>query len=647
MAENHVDVTEATGDNLGTAVREAWQDADHTLIDERSNFWCNLAFFEGHQWVWWDRNRRELNEVTRESDQDRVLATINKIRPRINSLLGRMTTRPLVFEVAPTAVDDATLTAAATGSHVLEARRVDDNWEELRTDALFSTLMSGTSLVVPEWDAEADEVTLEAFNLAEFSLEPGTRRPRDARWMIVARALPPKQIKAWYDLDFTPKGTHARVSSPLHRRLSTSRGAHGLGSYDHVETATVYKFWQRPDRKGNGGRVVTVVDDQVIEEIDWPYPFDELPGHVFRADIIPMQWMGDTPMNSARPVQVAYNAIRSTMLENAKLAGNNRLMIPIGAGLDDFEWSDEPGQIIPFIPDNGEKPQYLQAPSLPRDFRYETERLDNELDDILYTHATSRGMAPGDRNSGLALSILAEKDDTPLGTMARDQQQGWSRIGAQVLMLYAEHVSKPRTSRTKGPDNVPVTIEWNGKMLGNQFDVRVPLDTVMPHSRAATQAMLVDLKQSFPEQFQGLDASTFMRLLDLHGVEHLRETMDDDVANAMYENTMMAQGEVMIPEPWHDHTVHMAEHNRERNSVRYRLASDEVKETFRLHMEAHQKMIAEEIAKQQALNAAMPGLGAMPQADEPVGSMVMRDHIDANQGPAPAMPAGPRPMPPS
>ncbi len=486
-----IDVTDAPKGDLGRAVRDAWEEGDGALIQQRSDYWVNAAFYSGHQWVWWDSKRRQLNEATRTTDRQRVRATANKIQPRLNSLLGRLTTRPLSFEVRPTAVDDATLSAADIGTQVLEARRNDDGWEELRSDALFSSFLGGSSLVVPDWDAKRNEVVLEAFNIAEFTLEPGSRRPRDARWMCVARALPPRQVKARYSLSETPKASTAEVTSPLHRRLMSTRGLNAS-----ADTCTVYTYWQRPDPDGKGGRVATIVDDEVVEYVDWPYPFDELPGYVFRALPLPMTWAGDTPVNSARPIQVARNAIRSTMLENAKLAGNNRMLVPIGSGLDDYEFTDEPGEQVPYVPGEGNaKPEWMTAPSLPRDFRYEIDNLDAELDDVLYTHATSRGEAPGDRNSGLALSILAEKDDTPLGVLSRDQQAGWQRIGSHVLKLYGMHVTTPRTARVpQGRGNPPTTIQWTGKMLADQFDVHVPLDAVMPHSRAAMNAMLVDLK---------------------------------------------------------------------------------------------------------------------------------------------------------
>lgn len=635
-----VDVCEVAESKLGDAVTEAWTLADNSLLEARANYWMNLSFYQGYQWVWWNRERRTIDEVPRESD-DQVHAKVNLIRPRVDSLKGRLTNRPLHFEAKPTGVDDATLRAATITEQVIEARRVDDGWEELRSDTVFSMLMGATQLVLPYWDPRVDDVKLDSFNIAEFTLEQGTRRPRDARYMILARAMPPHQIRDLYDLPETPPSESSQESSPVQRRIALQRATHA-----DVDLAVVYQYFQRPIRNRKGkivkkGRVVTIVDKKVVECEDWPFPFEHLPGYVFRATIIPQRWFGDTPLNDARSIQAMYNAIRSTTTENAKKASNSRLTVPIGSVPDEDELTDEPGQIIHYIADqSGGGPRWLEAPSLPRDLRYEADRLTTEMDSILYTHATSRGEAPGDRNSGLALSILAEKDDTPLGAIARDQQTGWAAIASQTVQMYEQNVTKERTSRVADRDSVPVSVQWTGEMLSGQSDIVIPPESVMPYSRAATQAMLVELKQSFPEQFTNMDTPTFLRLLDLRGADHLREVMDDDVACAIYENVMMAQGEIELPEEWHDHAVHIVEHNRERNSTRFRLADEDVREVYADHIKAHEQMIRDEFEQTREANDVLPGLGALPTANETLGSMMPRDHIDGAAPVVPAMPAG-------
>lgn len=623
------DIVRIPKGELASAVINAWKHGDNDLTDARANYWLNLAFYLGHQWIWWDKERRTVHSLTgRSSDRDRVRARMNRIRPRINSLMGRLTTKPLSFEIRAAAADDATQVAARITEKLLEYRRTEDGWEELRADEVFSILMGGTALLLPQWDADCDEVKFDAFNIAEFTLEPGTRRPRDARWMIVARAVPVEWARDTYGLDDTPAADAGDIS-PLHSRLVSTGGSVTSGITDRV---TVFHYFERPTNKSDG-RVAVVIDKKVVEYLDWPYPFKHLPGYCFRADVIPQRWYGDTPMNDARPIQAAYNLIRSTTLENAKKAATSRLMVPLGSLRDEDELDDEPGALVHYMPDaTGGGPHWLEAPNLPRDIRYEADKLEMEMDDCLFTHAVTRGQAPGDRNSGLALSILAEKDDTPLGVLARDQQAGWQEVTKQAIQIYAKRVTKPRTARVvDAAGEVPVTIEWTGEQIAGSDDVFISPDSVMPHSRAATQAMLIELKQTFPEQFQNIPPEVFLRMLDMSSSNEFREAMDDDVACAVWENAMLMQGQVELPMPWHDHAVHIAEHNRERNSRRYRYADDDTRELMDDHIVAHEQILRDEAAKAMHANQVEPGLAALPNADNTLGSLVPPDHVDAMQ----------------
>jgi hypothetical protein len=79
-----------------------------------------------------------------------------------------------------------------------------------------------------------------------------------------------------------------------------------------------------------------------------------------------------------------------------------------------------------------------------------------ELDDIMHTHATSRGEISGDRNSGLASAQVSEQDDSPLGVMSRDQAQGWGRVASMVLKLYEQNAIEQRQSTVTTDRGVPV-----------------------------------------------------------------------------------------------------------------------------------------------------------------------------------------------
>lgn len=627
-------------------VQDRWMRGDQQLAEKRRDYWLNRAFHDGHQWITWDEHRNTVETVPYDDDSDRFRGVFNLIRPRTANLMGRMLKRDLGFESIPSGTSDDVVSAAKLGEFILHSDAVEQDWETVRSLAVFDALIGGTSAVCVEWrpkeggelatNPETGEITyygksrLTNLSIAEFCLEPGTRTPREARWWIRSVALPPDQVKEQYGLAERPSADATGAYSPLHRQLVA-----GIGS-PLVDLTTVLVCYQRPCGDDEGF-IATVVGDQLVEVGDWPYEDDELNLRVFRCLLVPGVWFGDTFYNSARSTQVSYNHVMSNLMEHVKLTGNARMLVPIGSLESDQELTDEPGEIIKFYPEAGAKPEYMIPPQIPRWIQNLADTLMSTMDDTLYTHSVNRGQQIGDRNSGLSLSLLAEKDDGPLGLMSREQARGWGDIGSMVLEMYERYATEERQSIIPDDETgISAVKKWSGNDLKGQTRVIVPLDATLPHSKVATQAMLVSLKQSFPEAFMQMSPTALARLIELPSPRMLASAMDDEAACAQRENRMLAQGEVVVPEKWHDHAKHIAEHNRERNSPDYRFYKDQpaaetdpatgkqltLAQLFELHVQAHQQLAQEEAIAQGQLNQALPGIAGTPQADHPVGSMV-------------------------
>jgi hypothetical protein len=262
---------------------------------------------------------------------------------------------------------------------------------------------------------------------------------------------------------------------------------------------------------------------------------------------------------------------------------------------------------------------------VPRWISGEAAQLESEMDDIFFTHAVTRGQAPGDRNSGLALSVLAEKDDTPLGPMARNQAQVWSRIGQMTLQLYranAEQSGMVKSQTLTTPQGQTVQFQWSSEDIDENPMVKVPLDATAPRSKIATQAVLTSLADRFPQAFQNVDPIAISRMLDLPDPKGFLNSQDPDVAKAEWENGLLMQAIPVMPADFDDHARHIAQHNRERKSPAYEMAQADIREIIDLHILAHQKIAAEEVAQQMAAQQQMPGSEMLPQANEAPGSMV-------------------------
>lgn len=624
-------------DKNADLVLKRWEKAGRTLIEERRNFQLNSAFYEGYQWVAWDNKSNSVVNFSQlqGGDDTRVRLKINKIQERVNQLMGRFCQRVLAFEGQPNAADDATINGARLSEAVLEASHLEQDWESVREDEVFAAIMGGTSAVAAEWDPQAEavgigeesasgqvtntgDVKLTAYAITEFAVETGSRSWHDARWWIGARGRPPAQVKAQYGLDWMPKPDASGAYSPLQREIAIGRG-----QANTKDLCIVYTLYEKPNAAAPKGRHLVVINEKVVVDEPWPFPFKHLNLWVFRQVKVPMRWTGITICSEARAPQIAYNAVRSAIIEHAKMSGNARMIVPQGAFDDDAELTDEAGEIVHYWPgENGAKPEWMAPPQLPRWLTSEPDRIESELDGILHTHAVSRGESTGSRDSGLALSILAEKNDTPLGPMAHDQAQGWSTLGTMVLKIYEAKVPGPRKVVQVGESGVPHTFEWNGKRLQGQTRVIVPLDATMPTSRAATQAMLANMAAQFPQLAQALSVPMLTKVMDLPGSKVLSQIADPDVAWSHRENELIAAGEPRIPMPWEDHAAHMAEHNAFRKSKAYDAADEHVKQIFQAHLDAHQRLIEEEAQSQAKLNAINPGFAGLPQANEPIGSAV-------------------------
>jgi uncharacterized protein YndB with AHSA1/START domain len=207
----------------------------------------------------------------------------------------------------------------------------------------------------------------------------------------------------------------------------------------------------------------------------------------------------------ARPVQVAFNASWSSIIEHMKLAGNARLIVPQST-IDLIDsLTDIPGEMVPF-PDSSEHPEWITPPQMPQWWIEEPEALAAQMDDIMGVHDVSRGQAPVNApDSGYGLSILAEQDTTPVGKLVKGSAIAWGKVATMCLKLFEVEVVGQRKAVVQTPSQPPETYAWTGKDLARQTTATVPLEAVIPRSAAAMQAMAekmvqMGLIQSF-EQF--------------------------------------------------------------------------------------------------------------------------------------------------
>ena len=580
------------------------------------------------QWVHVNRVTHRLEQVP--EDPDRVRATINVMWPNSRTIMSKLTQRELQFEVPPNSADDVAIAGSKVAESIIEAVKDEHQWETLRESVGWSSWKGGTAAICVDWDPKRGKPTAlmddgrllpsgdtveTALSLAEFVVEPGARIAGRARWWIKAQALPPAQVKAEYGLSDEPAADATAGLSALEGKLvaATATGQHGPGDVASTPLTLVLTYYERPNPATPKGKVEVVVGDKTVwGPKEWPFPFvDYLNLATCRETVIENQWLGETVLSVARPVQVAFNAAWSNILEHSDIAGNARLLMPESSLQLAEQYSDVIGEQIPFM-DGMSTPSWLSPPQLPAWLLQMPAQLRAELDNIMGVHDISRGSAPANIESGYGLAVLAEQDATPIGKMAKSQAEMWGRVASMVLKIYEAEVDEERSAVIRVPGSPPDTVTWSGKDIAGQTEAKVPLDLVLPRSRAA----MMQLAEKALQMGMLETIEDFSRVAELPGERDLIDAIRPDVARARRENHHMALGHVRIPEDWDDHEIHIHEHDTFRKSARYDALPPETKELFALHVQAHETLAAEEAgAAQMRANVGGPALAAAPTSD--------------------------------
>lgn len=581
------------------------------------------SFLSGEQWLYRDPVRNSLQQLPREPSRVRV--SVNRLWPASRTLMAKLLSRPLQFEVQPTDSDDATTTGAYTAEAALAHLHREHMWEQVREEHAWSTWKGGTAALALDWDPSGGrslgivsekgkpvatgDIVEAVLSVSEFVVEPGTRNAERSNWWIRAQALPPAEVQERYRLTNCPKPDAAPGTTPAGRLTQ------GDGQSQLNDLTLVLTYYERPNSRRPQGSVATVVGEQMVDgPHPWSFPFrDRLNLVVARETVVPGRWYGDTVLQAAIPVQVAFNASWSTIIEHMKLAGNARLMIPEGSMDLMDELTDLPSEILPYVSGQG-APGFLSPPQMPQWWIEQPVLLAQEMDDILGIHDVTRGNAPRNIESGAGLAILAEADSTPLGRLTKELADAWGRFASLVLQVYASKVEDTRKSRVVIPGQGIETIEWTGTALMGQTEAIVPLDAVMPRNRAAMMKLAMDM-------WNGkviTDPVQFARVADFARQDQFIDALDPDVSKARWENHQMAQGKIVLPNDFDDHAVHIQEHNNFRKSRRYASLSPDRQAIFDNHIKAHEIDAHAEAGKQYAKTQMMAAAGGIPTANEAV-----------------------------
>lgn len=567
------------------------------------SYWLNTAFLAGYQWVFWDENK----DVPRERPgDDRIRMVVNRMASNHRTIVSHLTQREMTFEVPPNGADDASYRAAYIATEALYHLAGEHQWEKKREEAVTTILKGGTGAIALDWDEEREDSVETVLSIAEFLVEPGARDPERARWWIKAQLLNPKEVQSMYDMKECPPADATNGLNPLQERLLATH----LNSDNLNPLTLVLTYYERPNKMNKKGRILVEVNNQLLQEGEWNFPFDDRLNLVVGVEtVVENKWYGDTIYNQARAPQVALNYAKSNLSEHLRDASVARMLVPHSAVRTMESLTDVPGNMYPY-PDGLEKPAWMTPAQLPAWLQRLPDEFKQDIDDIMGVQDAFRGDAPGRIESGTGVAILVEQSSSPVTRLIKEVAGMFTRLSRMELMLHEQETGSKRFSVISS-EGGPLSLEWTGKDIAGQYYANVPLDSIMPRSRAAQEAAANKLLE------MGLidNIVDYVNYSEAPNRRNVVQELAPNVAKAARENSKMAKGEAVLPAQFDDHAKHIEEHNKFRLTTTYERLTPEEQEAVDLHVQAHETLAAEAAGIMEQRSAASAALGAVPSAN--------------------------------
>jgi hypothetical protein len=604
------------------------------------DWWYNLAFIAGQQYVAYS-DANVLVPIDEDEEEIRPVHNFTlKIKRVEKSKLTRAHPVPQVTPTSTEVHDYATARVLeAYFLHLMHLWRWDRKFS-LFTDWKVST---GTSIFKWGWDPGQENPFCDIVSPFDFYPDPYARTPQQMRWAGDSVFMSEEAAKAKYsvykgaNLDALEGSTGSRYNDLQLRLLQNYNGT----TSQNLPGVIVNEFYFKPDPRipelKNGKRIIFTQSGIVYEEA-YPYNHGKLPYtmayHIERPNSV---W-GDCSINYVREINREINYAEGQITYNRNLA-NGKYKVGAGAELEEPP-NAKPGQILKLTQDSAPNAdvEWMTIPAMDGAVLGEPTRLREIMHDISMLHEVSQGGVPGRVESGQAIQLLQEADDSVMAESITSSNASIADGFWLVAQLYKQFGKETTTVAVYDALGVVEHKELKKSDLGDIPDVHFYTDSGLPNSPAGKRDTVMQLWQygiiQDPEEareLQGMRPDT--QTLQLRA-GHKRVADNENVLMLEKDKTKFWP---VRPSPYDDHDVHIARHKQVVMEKSYREADDEGRAAIDRHIEEHYKLREDQARQDTRLKMIMEGIDPDAPAPEQPG--------EAGPPPPPTPPGGGTPGP--
>lgn len=527
----------AEGKKLVTWVQQEYKKCKTAHTSVRNQWYMNLAFFKGDQYV----SLMAGSVMKTRAPSRRVRLVINRVRPMVRTQLSQMTSQEPTAEVIPASTDIADLMAAEVGQAVYENCTIEYGLKKKFVSSAFWEATCGVGYIKTRWNKKGNN----GLGCHEYSApspfhvlvpELLTEDIEDQPYVLNIFTKPIEWVKQTYG-DMIPKDHKPSVIATSEIMETQYVSVSQSDRSSEPDSCLFIEAWIKPGTHPdlpNGG-LITIIDDILIQVSDkgMPYTHGQYPFTKF--DGVPSGgYYCTSAIEDFIQLQMELNRNRSQRSEARNLTSRPQWISPRGV-IDVSKWRNEPGQVLEYTPGIG-KPEVMPISQLPAYVVQEEENILRDMEDVSGQHQVSKGSNPSGVTSGTAISFLQEADNSFMATVYLSIEQGMEKIAKQTLTLAVQYWDVERTIKVTGRDGSFSVKSFRGADIKNGTDIRIESGSSLPVSRAARNAMFMDMMNRgalMPDQA--------LKLMKIPNMKAYYDRIDADPQQAQREHQKMME----------------------------------------------------------------------------------------------------------
>lgn len=503
----------------------------------------------------------------------------NHIAPIIESRLSKLNKiKPNININASSNTDNDTYKAKLANA-ILTSNFSENNFSEIISTATHWSEITGTSFYKVSWNEDSNKNQSGDVKISvcsPFEIYPDSNfidNIEDCKSIIETRAFPASQVnQEWNtnltgeDIDLYQLNNNSSLSN-ISGRSNYTKVTHTI-NHDYL---LVIERYEKPSIAHPNGKLTIICKDSLLYDGDMPYinGSKNTRTYPFVKQVSNKQlscFWGSSVIERCIPLQKAYNSIKNKKHEFLTRLASGVLTVEDGSvDVDNLENNGlEPGKII--IYRNGSTPpKFLNPGSIPEDFEKEEERLLKELNHLsCISDVTTNANIPSGINSGTALSLLIEQDETKLSVIAEEIKNSIKKISYQILRLYKQFSNTIRLNKLTNNNGSLELFYWTKNDISSD-DIIIEAINNLDEDTLNKKEILLSLidKNLFNNKDGNIPNQTKEKILSCLGFENLCLFDELDTLHkkrAEKENLKL----IKLEEPLEvdDDKIHIEEHTK-------------------------------------------------------------------------------------